>query len=249
MNFLKKIIAVFCCLFLATVGAFAQTTFIVDGIFYETIDEQHVMVIRPNDIRYYGNVVIPENVTNEDNTYIVSEIGRYAFKSSNSVSSISLPKTLKTIGDAAFQYCATLKSITLPASLENIGAHSFSNCTGLTKIVIPDSVEVIEYSAFDHCSSLSSIVIGKSVTLIKESAFAHCAALTSLKIPENVKEIQRKAFNHCRKLANITFGGKNTKYDNNSFAATPYGDAHDKDLQNIKRKRGIKSKQSKTVSY
>ena len=75
---------------------------------------------------YSGNVVIPQSVTYNGTTYLVTSIGDYAFyRRESSLKSVSIPNSVTSIGDYAFYRCWGLSNITLPNSLTSIGAEAF----------------------------------------------------------------------------------------------------------------------------
>ena len=82
-----------------------------------------------------GDVVIPEYVTDEDNT-------RHA---------------VTGIGDYAFRDCNEMTSVTIADSVTEIGTGAFVNCSKLSRAAVPNSVRSIGNSAFDGCIKLSSI--------------------------------------------------------------------------------------------
>ena len=86
-------------------------------------------------IKTVGDVVIPEYVTDDDNT-------RHAVTS---------------IGDYAFRDCNEMTSVTIADSVTEIGTGAFVNCSKLSRAAVPNSVRSIGNSAFDGCISLSSI--------------------------------------------------------------------------------------------
>lgn len=104
-----------------------------------------------NDIKYSGDIVIPESVTYGSKTYPVTSIGSEAFKGCTSLSSITIPNSVTSIGSYAFSSCSGLTSVTIGNSVTSIGYSAFSSCSGLTSITIPNSVTSINSFAFDGC--------------------------------------------------------------------------------------------------
>ena len=77
---------------------------------------------------YTGNVVIPEEVTDEDKTYKVTSIGNNAFCECTGLTSVTIPNSVTTIGDMAFEGCTYLISIEIPNSVTFIGIDAFQGC-------------------------------------------------------------------------------------------------------------------------
>lgn len=92
-----------------------------------------------------GSYNIPNSVTN---------IWAKAFYNSG-LTSVIIPKSVKSIGNYAFAYCNNLKIVDIPNSVSNIDYGAFWQCTNLTTITIPSSVEIIEYGAFGGCKNLT----------------------------------------------------------------------------------------------
>ena len=153
---------------------------------------------------YTGDVVIPESVIYNGNTYSVTSIGYQAFCGCTRLISIEIPNSVTSIGDDAFLGCTGLTSITIPNSVTSIGGYAFYNCSGLTSIEIPNSVTSIGEWAFYSCSGLTNVVIPNSVTSIGDEAFCYCAGLTSIEIPNSVTNIGSSAFRGCTGLTSIT---------------------------------------------
>ena len=94
---------------------------------------------------YSGDVVIPESVTHDGNTYSITAIGSGAFANCWSLTSVSIGNSVTTIGDAAFNNCSDLTSVNIPNSVTTIKEYAFSNCLSLTELTIPSSVISIDY--------------------------------------------------------------------------------------------------------
>ena len=112
----------------------------------------------------------------------VTSIGRYAFYSFGSVTSITIPNSVTKISDRAFNACKVLTTITLPEGITTIPDAAFTNCSALTSITIPSSVTTIGLSAFEGCSSLTGITIPEGITSIGDNAFSSCKKLSSITV-------------------------------------------------------------------
>lgn len=80
---------------------------------------------------FYGSNVNSFDLSNTK----VEAIGNYAFANCKNLTSINLPKVLKTIGDGAF-YSSSLKSVDVPQSVASIGKAAFTDCLSLWKVKI-----------------------------------------------------------------------------------------------------------------
>ncbi len=135
----------------------------------------------------------------------VTEIGDYAFNSRTSITSVTLPNTIRSIGTSAFYWCTSLKTINLPNSITEIKREAFSSCNSLEEIVIPNSITRLEYGVFDACHEATRVIIPDSVTYIGERALNNCYSLTDVTIPASVQYIGEYAFSSCSRLRSITF--------------------------------------------
>ena len=149
-------------------------------------------------------VTIYSKITFNNHTYQVFEIGEKAFENFKSLTSVNIPKSVKTIAKDAFNNCWSLTSVTIPNSVTSIGNEAFANCYHLTSIAIGSSVISIGNYAFLNCSKLTSITIPNSVTTIGNNAFSGCTSLTSITIPNSVTSIGEFTFYKCYHLTSIT---------------------------------------------
>ncbi len=93
----------------------------------------------------------------------------------------TIPNTVTEIGDHAFKdYTTTLTTISIPNSVRKIGKLAFGACYNLTSITIPNTVTYIGEGAFRNCTSIASITIPSSVNYIGANAFVGCTKLTSI---------------------------------------------------------------------
>lgn len=117
--------------------------FIEDNIPYRIMNaaEHTVAVTYETYGAHSGVVTIPETVTHDDVTYVVTNIESHAFRN-----------------------CSNLTVINLPVTLQYIGTYAFYNCTSLTSVRIPDNVWYVASWAFQGCTSLASVDLGSGLT-------------------------------------------------------------------------------------
>lgn len=131
----------------------------INGVNYSITGDYVTVIAKSDGTKYAGNIVIPEEIEYNSNTYIVKATHLNAFSGCDDLISIQLPNTIESLG-------------------------SFEGCSKLKEIYIPDDVSTIVDSAFRNCSSLESISIGKHVSYVGKNAFAGCAILKSVYITD-----------------------------------------------------------------
>ena len=86
-------------------------------------------------IKTTGDVVIPEYVTDDDNTrHAVTGIGDYAFRDYNEMTSVTIADSVTEIGTGAFVNCSKLSRAAVPNSVKSIGNSAFDGCIKLSSI-------------------------------------------------------------------------------------------------------------------
>ncbi len=185
-----------------------------------------------------GDVVIPETVSINGETYTVTSISDYAFHICDEMTSLTVPDSVDTIGEYSFWNCKNLKSIKLPSNVSRFGASTFYNCESLTSITLPEGIKHLENTfvycinltsatipnsvnsigadTFQDCAKLASITIPENVSLIGRAAFL-CCALTEVKIPNSVTTIEPWAFGSCINLASVSIGSNVESIGNYAF--------------------------------
>ncbi len=219
--FLKLLVLVTC---LSSTLSAAAYDFYYSGFYYNVTDATNKTVevtsISDDSNVYMGDIIIPSTVPYNGSTYTVTRIGSAAFRSTGlSITSISIPSTVKEIGNLAFYDQHRLSEITLPSNLEEIGNYAFFYCSNLTSINIPNSVTWLGTGAFNLCERLASVTIGSGLTDIKYETFKNCYALTNLTIGSNVTSIGYQAFYNDSSLTEVVIPNKVTTIDNYAFQA------------------------------
>ena len=135
--------------FLATLAAlFAMTPSVmaydceVDGIYYSRISATEVEVTNKvfsdqNFAAYTGSITIPASVTYNGKTFNVVSIGDYAFRDCSSITSVTIPTSVRAvpaIEDETFFGCKSLKGVIIPESVQSVGEEAFSRCSALISI-------------------------------------------------------------------------------------------------------------------
>ena len=217
---MRKLFLLFWAL-LATTCLWAHD-FVVDGIYYNYLDDNNVEVTYRGDYvgsyeEYSGEVAIPETVTYNGTTYSVTSIGDGAFYECTALTSVTIGNSVTSIGGSAFWDCSSLTSIVIPDGVTSIEDCTFAACSSLTSINIPNSVTSIEFGTFQNCSSLTSVTIGNSVTSIGSYAFDGCSSLTSITIPNSVTSIGEWAFYNCISLTSPVYNAHCFAYMPPSF--------------------------------
>lgn len=143
-------------------------TFTSGTIKYQIVSETEktVEVARNSDTTYSGEIIVPETVEYDNETYTVIGLGNAAFYLQRQMTSVQIPKTVKYFGDNAFRECNNLTAITFPngSALETIGTLAFCWDSKLTDFNLPSTVTYIGVGAFGGCSSLETLHIPAGLT-------------------------------------------------------------------------------------
>ncbi len=189
---------------------------------------------------YIGEIVIPETVTYDGETYSVTSIGDDAFKNCSGLTSVTIPNNVTSIGEEAFYGCLGLTLVTIPNSVTSIGSFAFKGTAwydnqpdGLVYVgnvaygykgTMPDNTSITLKegtvgisSAFVGCSGLTSVTIPNSVTSIGALAFSGCSGLTSVTIPNSVTSICNRAFQDCSSLTSVVIPNSVTSIGHYAF--------------------------------
>ena len=168
----------------------------VDSVYYNlNLTDQTATVADPsteNVTAYYkGKVVVPASFTYKGRTFTVVGVADKAFSGSDSLTSVTLPNTIKELPSGVFQYCSLLTHVDLPDSLTKIPSTCFYYCKSLENVSIPDSVTVIDYSAFYGCSSFGpEFTVRSNMTLLGDQALGGCPKLKRVIIEDSENSLR-----------------------------------------------------------
>ena len=157
----------------------------VDGIYYYRTSATELEVACKvfsdnNRSAYSGSVTIPATVTYMGKTFNVTSIGEYAFRDCNSLTSITIPRSIREIKSFAFYNCSSINAVTLPEGLTELGMGAFEGCSSIVQMTIPAGITVVEEELFFGCSALRAVVLPASISAIGENAFTRCTSLLSV---------------------------------------------------------------------
>ena len=150
-----------------------------DGVLY-TKDHSH-LIAYPQAKNKGGSYAVLDGTT---------DIDEYAFADA-SVTSVTLPSSLRRIGDYAFE-SSRLTSLTLPDSFETIGSWAFSYASNLARVDLGGTTTVSD-DTFLNDIALTEVNLRPDLGRLKEigeDAFGGCTNLTSLVVPASATSVE-----------------------------------------------------------
>lgn len=213
-------------IYLDNVLYFIDTEFMSASVIgYETTDEGESILA--------AEIVIPETVEYEGDSYTVTTISYAAFESCSTLTSVTIPETVTWIDDYAFCDVSYLETVVIPETIEfeYFGSHVFDGTPVLgylaensddgavilgknvlyayvgteSSYTVPEEITTIADSCF-FLSGVEEIILNENITEIREYTFASCRNLKEITIPESVEYIGEGAFSNCISLEKVTVG-------------------------------------------
>ena len=194
--------------------------FVSGGVYYNITSETgmtaSVTYFNKTGNTYSGTVSIPASVVHGGNTYMVTEIGDYAFVGCTSLKGVDITERTTKIGSYAFFGCNGMTEFTVPTQITSIGNYAFSGCYGITSITIKESDETLSlgyngnsHGLFYDCP-LQSVFIGRPLNYTQTSTFgyspfANIKTLKSAKLGNPVARIQNYLFYGCTALETMEY--------------------------------------------
>ena len=115
----------------------------------------------------------------------ITHIGSYFISSgSDTLTSVTLPSTLKTIGERSFYACKNLQGVVLPEGLTTIGSYAFYDCDSFTALpTLPSTLTTIGNYGFYGCDSMAELTLPDQKIALGTYAFGNCKALRTVTLP------------------------------------------------------------------
>lgn len=201
----------------------------VNGINYELNFEEKTATVTKTS--FYGDLVLPSSIVYNDETYIVTSIGAWAFDCADITSAV-IPNSVTTISYSAFFGCSNMESIVIPSSVTLIGPDAFVNCKKLSVVYISDleawckiKFEAQESNPLTHAKELyldnelvKDVAIPNNITEIGNYLFVNYSKLTSIIIHGDVTTIGDFAFSGCSNISAIDIPSSVVKIGASSFS-------------------------------
>ena len=136
---------------------------VVDGIYYNLVEQEKTAEVTSGYIRYTGKITIPKTITVDEEVYNVTSIGENAFSCSDNLISVTIPNSVISIGSNAFFRCYSLTSVTIPNSVTSIGDYAFFGCENLKNVYCyAETVPNTETYTFDFSSFNATLYVPAS---------------------------------------------------------------------------------------
>jgi len=156
-----------------------------------------------------------------------------------SLTSLTLPKTIKVIENGVFNYSegyyysnvgGRCDKLIFEGTLEDwfsieFGSSPFDENTDfymdgklITAIEVPESVTRISARAFAWFAGLKSVTLHENVAVIEEGAFKFCRNLEEITFPCKDLTLCRQAFFGCGNLKSVSFTGEKLVLEDEAFS-------------------------------
>lgn len=180
--------------------------FTIDDIKYHLTASGEVEIVE--SASEVADLVIPEEITDKkDNTYKVTSIAEKVFYQTTTLTSVTIPSTVKNIGNSAFEGCGSLITLQIMGAVEKIGESAFKGCGSLSTLLTNGDIDELGDSAFENCTSLTMVQIDGAIKMMGKSVFKGCIKLETIDIEGDIDEIGDSAFEACESLKTLKIKG------------------------------------------
>lgn len=201
----------------------------IDGLNFHKDFEKLEAIVMPGE--YTGAIVIPAKFTDNNKEYTVVGVAESAFQNST-ITSVSIPATVKSVGKDGFRNISTLKSVETPSIADwvqivfaNSNSNPIYNCGTLsvagtpvgTTLTVPEGVKQIGAYSFRGLTTAETLSLPASLEKIGNGAFHSCSGLKSAVIPDGCTDLGESLFWQCTSLEDATFPASITAIPANTF--------------------------------
>ena len=142
--------------------------------------------------------------------------GSYNFYNCDSLRSIVIPDSVKSLPSYCFSNSNNLEAVQLPCKLSSMGSYCFQSCN-LLSLSVPGTLYAIPYSAFSSNSNLVQVELNNGIGQIDSYAFSSCSSLPQITFPSSMRRISTAAFQYDYALASVSFNEGLEEIDDAAF--------------------------------
>ena len=166
----------------------------VNQIFYELDEATQTAVVVASPNKYVGYLGIPDDITVDGKTYVVTAIDDCALLDCHDLITFDISSTVTRIGFSAFERCYSLRGVWFGEGLKSISYEAFKDCTSLERAYLPETLKTIGDRSFLGCTNLNWINIPASVTYFGDQFLSGCPLLALLANSETPLSVKSNAF-------------------------------------------------------
>lgn len=162
-----------------------------------------------------SSVTIPSRI---DDCQIIS-IGQGAFEENQTLTSVTLPKSVMKIEERAFKNCQYLQTLTMTDNIMEIGREALLGTAWYDSQ--PDGEIDIGHCCYTYKGDMSEntdLTVKDGIKGIAEYAFTDCKNLAEIRLPESIVHIGKGAFQNCENLKHIDIPSGITEIDSFTFS-------------------------------
>lgn len=157
-----------------------------EGIVYSVDTSAGTAVLKRADVSTnIADLIVPDEISYENNAYKVVEIGDQACAGNALLASVRIGANVTAIGVQSFYSCQSLAELNLSSSVKIIGDQAFYNCKNLISPVFPEGLEEIGSYAFWSNNAVTQVDLPASLVTIGSNPWGCCAALGEFTIADN----------------------------------------------------------------
>ena len=195
-----------------TMGDFARGISTLEEVDFSKMTNPHNFNL---STAFYGctsltKVTFPATFASDGAAVGTCTIGDYMFYKCP-ITSISLPKEIKTIGKQTFRYSGLTAIDISNTNITEIGEYAFENCDSLVTVKLPTTLNKLNACVFANSEALTFVDFGNnqnSFNMPSWGVFLNCTSLKAISLPVNTVQIPDRGFSNCKALTAVYLGEK-----------------------------------------